>query len=73
MNDPTKNRTETEERVAENATPSPRTPVTRREGDTDPATGMPPGMHDDDRSPLDPGMPLDPAGGAAAEKAARDV
>lgn len=59
-------RTETDDRVAENATPAQRTPVTRRAGDTDPATGLPPGMHDDDRSPLDPGMPLDPTGGAAA-------
>ena len=54
MNDTSKTRTETDERVAENATPSPRAPVTRRPDDTDPATGLPPGMHDDDRSPLDP-------------------
>ena len=53
-------RTETDERVAENKTPSERVPVTRKPGDTDPATGLPPGMHDDDRSPLDPGGPLDP-------------
>ncbi|HEY4440733.1 MAG TPA: hypothetical protein VGN14_09765 [Candidatus Elarobacter sp.] len=63
MNDTGKTRTETDERVAENATPAPRAPVTRREGDTDPATGLPPGMHDDDRSPLDPGGPLDPTAG----------
>ena len=55
-------RTETEERVAENRTPSERVPVTRKSGDTDPATGLPPGMHDDDRSPLDPGGPLNPTG-----------
>ena len=73
MNDPTKTRTETEERVAENATPSPRTPLTRNAGDTEPATGLPPGMHDDDRSPLDSGGPLDPTAGAAAAKAAHDV
>ena len=47
-------RTETDERVAENAAPSPVAPVTREEGsDVDPATGLPRGMHDDDRSPLD--------------------
>ena len=60
MNDrPNSERTETEERVAENATPSPRLGV---EGDAgaDPATGLPRGMHDDDRSPLDKGGPLDP-------------
>jgi hypothetical protein len=56
-------RTETDERVAENRTPSERVPVTRKSGDTDPATGLPPGMHDDDRSPLDPGGPLDPTKG----------
>jgi hypothetical protein len=55
--------TETDDRVAENKTPSERVPVTRKPGDTDPATGLPPGMHDDDRSPLDPGGPLDPTGG----------
>jgi hypothetical protein len=53
--------TVTGERVAENATPAKREPVTRRQGDTDPNTGLPPGMHDDDSSPLDPGGTLDPA------------
>jgi hypothetical protein len=56
-------RTETDDRVAENQTPSERVPVTRKPGDTDPATGLPPGMHDDDRSPLDRGGPLDPTAG----------
>jgi hypothetical protein len=62
MNDrPNDERTETDERVAENAAPSPRAPVTRDDGaDVDPATGLPRGMHDDDRSPLDKGGPLDP-------------
>jgi hypothetical protein len=54
-------RTETDERVAENQTPSERAPLTRdATADTDPATGLPRGMHDDDASPLDPGEPLDP-------------
>ncbi len=57
-------RTETDERVAENREPAPRAPVTR-DDDTavDPSTGLPPGMHDDDASPLDRGKPLDPFGG----------
>ncbi len=59
--------TETDERVAENRTPSERAPVTRDDrGDIDPRTGMPRGMHDDDASPLDPGKPLDPFGGKAS-------
>ncbi len=55
MNDrPNSERTETEERVAENAAPSPIAPVTRdADSDVDPATGLPRGMHDDDSSPLD--------------------
>ena len=56
-------RTETDDRVDENRTPSERVPLTRKTGDTDPDTGLPPGMHDDDSSPLDPGGPLDPTGG----------
>jgi hypothetical protein len=59
-------RTETDERVAENRTPAERAPLTRDGGsDIDPATGLPRGMHDDDASPLDPGKPLDPFGGKA--------
>jgi len=66
MNDDrSRERTQTDERVAENQIPSERVPVTRKRGDTDPATGLPPGMHDDDSSPLDPGGPLDPTGGRA--------
>ena len=56
-------RTETDERVAENQTPAPIASVTRDARDVDPNTGMPPGMHDDDSSPLDRGKPLDPFGG----------
>jgi hypothetical protein len=58
-------RTETDERVAENRTPSPRRAVGDA-ADADPATGLPKGTHDDDRSPLDPGGPLDPFGGPAS-------
>ena len=59
-------RTETDERVDENRTPSPRAPVTRDDdAPVDPGTGLPPGMHDDDASPLDRGKPLDPFGGKA--------
>jgi len=54
-------RTETEDRVAENQLPSERAPVTRDDrADIDPATGMPRGTHEDDASPLDRGKPLDP-------------
>jgi hypothetical protein len=56
-------RTETDERVAENRAPATIAPVTRDASTVDPSTGMPPGMHDDDASPLDPGRPLDPFGG----------
>jgi hypothetical protein len=56
-------RTETDERAAENRTPSPRRAVGDA-AEADPATGLPKGMHDDDRSPLDPGGPLDPFGGS---------
>jgi hypothetical protein len=56
--------TETDERVAENRTPAPIAPVTRDAGAAvDPSTGMPPGMHEDDASPLDRGNALDPFGG----------
>lgn len=56
-------RTETDDRVAENQTPAPITTVFDDEDsddEVDPATGLPRGMHDDDASPLDPGEPLDP-------------
>jgi hypothetical protein len=63
-NDRSGERSETEERVAENRTPSERAPLTRDDSpETDPATGLPRGMHDDDASPLDRGEPLDPFGG----------
>ncbi len=52
-------RTETDERVAENATPSPVVAVTDDAVTVEPATGLAQSDHDD-RSPLDPGMPLDP-------------
>jgi len=58
-------RTETDERVAENRTPAPRAPVARDDSAVDPGTGMPPGMHEDDASPLDRGKPLDPFRGKA--------
>ncbi len=72
MHDRSNEPTATDERVAENATPSPVAPVTREDDDdVDPATGLPRGMHDDDASPLDRGKPLDPFGGASpAERAA---
>ena len=58
--------TETEKRAQENADVTPqRAPVTRKPGDTDPATGLPPGMHDDDSSPLDAGGNLDVTRGKA--------
>lgn len=54
-------RTETDDRVAENQTPAHIAPLTRDQGpETDPATGLPRGQHDDDASPLDPGEPFDP-------------
>jgi hypothetical protein len=63
-NDRSNERTETDERVAENRAPAQRAPVTRDDRtDIDPATGLPRGMHDDDASPLDRGEPLDPFGG----------
>ena len=73
MDDRSNDPTATDERVAENATPSPVAPVTRKpgDGDVDPATGLPRGMHDDDASPLDRGKPLDPFGGASPAGRAR--
>jgi hypothetical protein len=63
-NDRSNERTETDERVAENREPAERAPLTRNETtDTDPETGLPRGMHDDDASPLDSGKPLNPFGG----------
>ena len=65
-NDRSNEPTETDERVAENRTPAQRAPLTRDDStDTDPASGLPRGMHDNDASPLDPGEPLDPFGGKA--------
>jgi hypothetical protein len=55
MKDRTNERTETDERIAENQTPAPRISVIKDTTHVDPATGLPEGMHDDDRSPLDPG------------------
>ena len=64
MDDRTNERTETDERVAENRAGVPIAPVTRHDdADIDPSTGLPRGMHDDDASPLDRGKPLDPFGG----------
>jgi hypothetical protein len=62
--DRTDQRTETDERVAENATAAPRTTAVGKGSNVplDPATGLPEGLHDDDRSPLDPGAPLNPMG-----------
>ncbi|HEY0615545.1 MAG TPA: hypothetical protein VGC96_12920 [Candidatus Elarobacter sp.] len=58
MDDRSSERTETDERVAENQTPAPI--ASWDAGEADPATGLPRGMHDDDASPVDPGKPLDP-------------
>jgi|GEM_PF-2452466 len=68
-------RTETDERVAENAAPAPRTSVVGAGSDAplDPATGLPLGQHDDDRSPLDRNGPLDPfRGKTPAERAGHE-
>jgi hypothetical protein len=56
-------RTETDERVAENQAAAPI--ATWDEDSADPATGLPRGMHDDDASPVDRGKQLDPFGGKA--------
>ncbi len=64
QDDRSNERTETDERVAENRTPAPVAPITRDNGaDVDSDTGLPRGMHADDSSPLDRGKPLDPFGG----------
>ena len=63
MDDRTNERTETDERVAENQTPAQRVAISKDPAQTDPATGLPIGMHDDDRSPLDRGGILDPTRG----------
>lgn len=65
MNDPTQ-RTETDERVAENQTDAYVAPVSRDPNDDtiDPSTGLPRGAHDDDASPLDRGKIMDPTFGA---------
>jgi hypothetical protein len=53
-------RTETDERVAENQAAAPIASVTRDpDSDVDPATGLPRGMHDDDSSPLDLNDPIE--------------
>ena len=56
-------RTETEERIAENQDPAPI--ATWDAENADPATGLPRGMHDDDASPVDRGKQLDPFLGKA--------
>ncbi|GAC1659900.1 MAG: hypothetical protein NVS4B13_06260 [Candidatus Elarobacter sp.] len=59
-------RTETEERVAENQAPAPIASVTRDpKSEVERGTGLPRGMHDDDASPLDRGKALDPFRGKA--------
>jgi hypothetical protein len=74
MDDRSNEPTATEERVAENAAPSPVAPVTgKADAGIDPATGLPRGMHDDDSSPLDRGKPLDPFGGASPAERAKGV
>ena len=61
MDDRSNQRTETDERVAENRGGVPIAPVTRDDSaDIDPGTGMPRGMHDNDESPLDRGQNQDP-------------
>jgi hypothetical protein len=62
-NDRSSERSETEERVAENREASPIS--TWDAENADPATGLPRGMHDDDASPVDRGKQLDPFGGKA--------
>ena len=62
-NERSSERTETDERVAENQTAAPI--GTWDAEHADPATGLPRGMHDDDSSPLDRGEPLDHFGGKA--------
>jgi hypothetical protein len=58
-------RTETDDRVAENQTPAPIASVSRDDGaDTDPGTGLSRGIRDD-ASPLDRGEALDPFRGKA--------
>jgi hypothetical protein len=74
MDDRSNEPTATDERVAENETPAPVAPVTRKpDAEIDPATGLPRGMHDDDASPLDRGKPLDPFGGASPAERAKGV
>jgi len=63
--DESEERTETDERVEENRTPAPVAPVSRDAAEVEPGTGLPPGQHDDDASPLDRGKPLDPFAGKA--------
>jgi hypothetical protein len=62
-NDRSLERTETDERVAENREASPISTWDAQHAD--PSTGLPRGMHDDDASPVDRGKPLDPFAGKA--------
>lgn len=48
-------RTETDDRVAENAGEQPIVPATRDAAESGEG-GLPPGLHDDRRSPIDPAM-----------------
>lgn len=58
MTEDTNERTETDERVAENRAGVPIRTITGNVEDSDPSTGLPRGTHDDDSSPLDRGEPL---------------
>ena len=74
MNDRSKQRTETDERVAENQAGVSIAPLTRDDNaDIDPQTGLPRGMHDNDQSPLDRGQNQDPfRGKSPAERAGKE-
>ncbi len=72
MNDRSNERTETDERVAENRGGAPVAPATRDAREADPVTGLPPGVHDD-ASPLDRGQNLDPfRGKSPAERVGKE-
>ena len=71
MNDRSNERTETDERVAENRQGAPIAPATRDDS-ADPNTGLPQGVHDD-ASPLDRGQNLDPfRGKSPAERMGKE-
>jgi hypothetical protein len=53
-------RTQTDERVAENQTPAPIASLTRDAGDVEPATGLPRGQHDRRCQPARSGRPARP-------------